>query len=107
MKKLLHFGFGLLLVTAAVFASYQLSYSRGSEWLIVLLMALAPLLQFIFRWDRQVPMNAKLKQPLVSLLVMLGIAALLLLVPAPGEALWLGLAILGGYMLDTYWATEK
>ena len=103
MKKLFHTGFILLLLSAATVASYQLAYAEMAVWLFLLLMSLAPLLQFLFRWDRQPSMSSKLRQPLVSLAVLLGMALLLLTVPAPGLALWLGLAVVGGYLLDTYW----
>ena len=106
MKKVFHAAFVLLLLVVSVLAAYQSAFSTGLEWLVLLVMAVAPLLQLITAWDQQVSLNAKLKQPLVSLLVMLGIAFLLLTVPQPGLVLWAGLAVLGGYLLDTYWARE-
>jgi len=84
-----------------MFSAYSLGYSidNNLQWLCLSVIALAPLVQLIAPYDRQPPNNQKVKLPLVSLLVMLAIGLLLLVAPQ-GLALWLGLACLGGFLIN-------
>lgn len=84
-----------------MFSAYSLGYNLDDklQWLCLSVIALAPLVQLIAPYDRQPSNNQKIKLPLVSLLVMLAIG-LLLLVASQGLALWLGLACLGGFLIN-------
>jgi hypothetical protein len=84
-----------------MFSVYSLGYSLDDklQWLCLSFIALTPLAQLIAPYDRQPPNTLKIKLPLVSLLVMLAIG-LLLLVASQGLALWLGLACLGGFLIN-------
>lgn len=84
-----------------MFSAYSLGYNLDDklQWLCLSVIALAPLVQLIAHYDRQPPNNQKIKLPLVSLLVMLAIGLLLLVAPI-GLALWLGLACLGGFLIN-------
>jgi len=91
--------------TVAFLASLAgLFVARDIVWLGVLLSSGAPLLNRIRPYDNSYSINRKLRQPLVSLFVMLGVAWVLLTVPGGEWSLWLVLGVLGGFLLNTYWA---
>ena len=73
-------------------------------WLVVLLAALAPLVNRLWPYDDGSSQNTKVKLPKVSLLIMIGVAWVLLTVAERGWPLWLILGVLGGFLLNTYWA---
>lgn len=96
---------GCALVYSAVF--YSTSFGGADfdkSWVGVLLAALAPLVNRFWTYDDGSSMSTKVRLPKVSLLVMLGVAWVLLTVPERGWPLWLLLGILGGFLLNTYWA---
>ena len=93
----------LVLLTGSYFAAYSLQF----HWLALALLAAAPLLQWMIAYDKSRSNTSKLRLPLVTLLMMLATAGLLLAVPTPGLALWLGFACIGGFVLNTYWADMK
>ena len=110
MKYLFSFFYQSLNLVALLVSSYFAAYQMQSYWIAVALIAAAPLLQLVIGFDRSATSDSppsKVKLPVVSLWVMLGSAWLLLTVPEPGLALWLGFACIGGFMLNTYWAQEK
>lgn len=61
------------------------------------------MVQRFFPFDTPVVAHHKVRLPKVSLLVFLGLGALLL-TAAKGLVLWLALVNVGGFLLDTYWA---
>ncbi|WP_461481729.1 hypothetical protein [Porticoccus sp.] len=89
---------------SAAFALWSLAAQFAWPWLGVLLAASAPLVNHFWPYDRGRSMNMKVRLPLVSLLVMIGVAWVLLTVPERGRPLWLLLGTLGSFLLHTYWA---
>jgi hypothetical protein len=109
MKKLFSVIFYVWLIAALCSTLFYCATNLGVEvfdiaWLGVLLAALAPLVNRFWTYDDGSSMSAKVRLPKVSLLVMLGVAWVLLTVPERGWPLWLILGILGGFLLNTYWA---
>lgn len=92
-----------LLATAST-ALYSLLVAFHWVWIGVLVVALSPLSNGIWGYDKKIVLNTKVRKPRVSLFVMLGVAWVLLTLPKPDWALWLTLGSLGGFLLDTYWA---
>ncbi len=97
---------GCALIYSAMF--YSTTSFGGANfdksWLGVLLAALAPLVNRFWLYDDGSSTSDKVRLPKVSLLVMLGVAWVLLTVSERGWPLWLVLGILGGFLLNTYWA---
>ena len=93
------------MLASLLIASVVLLSEFSLPWLGVLLSAGAPLANRLVPFDRGFSMNMKVKMPLVSLFVMLGLAWVLLTVPEQSWALWLVLGTLGSFLLDTYWAS--
>jgi hypothetical protein len=104
MKKLFSLFFYTWSTVAFLASLAGLFVARDIVWLGVLLSSGAPLLNRIRPYDNGYSINRKLRQPLVSLFVMLGVAWVLLTVPGGGWSLWLVLGVLGGFLLNTYWA---
>ncbi|MEH6529341.1 MAG: hypothetical protein V7718_05295 [Porticoccus sp.] len=114
MKQLFSIFFYVLLVAAlgsTVFYSVMFYSATNVDinafdvaWLGVLLAALAPLVNRLWPYDDGSSQNTKVKLPKVSLLVMIGVAWVLLTVAERGWPLWLILGVLGGFLLNTYWA---
>lgn len=82
----------------------DLEHGFDIAWLGVIVAALAPLVNKFWIYDDDTSVNAKVHLPKVSLLVMIGVAWVLLTVPERGWPIWFVLGILGGFLLNTYWA---
>ncbi len=104
MKRVCSWLFVAWMLGSLVFALVTLVSEFALPWLGVILSAGAPLVNRLLPFDRGFSMNMKVKMPLVSLFVMLGVAWVLLTVPERSWALWLVLGTLGSFLLDTYWA---
>lgn len=73
----------------------------------LVLLAFAPLLQLLFGYDAyQVP-HHKVRLPVTSLLVLVGLGVVLVSIDSRGAVLWLALANVGAFLLDTYWARAE
>ncbi|WP_438951998.1 hypothetical protein [Porticoccus sp.] len=105
MKKLFSLFFFTWSAIALLASLVGLFVLRDIVWLGVLFSSGAPLLNRIRPYDDGYSVNRKLRQPLVSLLVMSGVAWVLLTVPGGEWSLWLVLGVLGGFLLNTYWAS--
>ena len=105
MKRLFSVSYYLLALVSA--ATALLALWGHPVWGGVLLTALPPLVQRIRPFDLRPSIHHKVRLPLVSLLVLAGIAWVLLAVPGRTPALWLALACLGGFLLNTYWAEGR
>ncbi len=94
------FLYQLLNSLVALLSAYSLGYQQADrlQWLCLLIIALAPMVQMIAPYDRKASYNQKIKLPLVSLLVISAVG-LQLLVASQGLALWLGLACLAGFLV--------
>jgi len=104
MKRWFSRGFMGWILFSALFALVAVVREFSLPWLGVLLASVPPLVNRVFPFDRGISLNSKLRRPLVSLLVMLGVAWVLLTVPERGWPLWLVLGTLGSFLLNTYWA---
>lgn len=104
MKRLCSWLFLAWMLFSLGFAVVALTREYTLPWLGVILSAGAPLLNRLFPFDRGLSLNMKVKMPLVSLFVMLGVAWVLLTVPERSWPLWLVLGTLGSFLLNTYWA---
>lgn len=92
----------------ALIVSFYLLFTQPAVyWAAVLVAALAPLVNMVFPYDKQISAHHKVKLPKVSLLVLLSLAVVLLTIPERGPALWLVLGCVGGFLLDTYWARNN
>ncbi len=118
MKKLFSIAFYSWLIVAlcvallaalmnAGFTDVETDLEHGFDiaWLGVFVAALAPLLNKFWIYDDDASMNTKVHLPKVSLLVMIGVAWVLLTVSERGWPIWFVLGILGGFLLNTYWAS--
>lgn len=105
MKKLFSLCFYSWSTIAFLASPMGLFVSGDIVWLGVLLSSGAPLLNRIRPYDNGYSINRKLRQPLVSLFVMSGVAWVLLTVSGGEWPLWLVLGVLGGFLLNTYWAS--
>ena len=118
MKKLFSTAFYSWLFVALCFALFSCLINAGRvglsvhvdqgfdvAWFGVLLAALAPLLNKLWVYDNDDSINTNVRLPKVSLLVMMGVAWVLLTISDRGWPLWFVLGILGGFLLNTYWAT--
>jgi hypothetical protein len=103
MKKIFSVFFYSWLLIALVAALYNIVTAFHLVWLGVLLVALAPLSNIFWSYDRGDSMNAKVQLPIVSLLVVIGVAWVLLTLPERGWPLWLVLGGLGSFLLHSYW----
>lgn len=106
MKRLFTLLHHTLNIGAVLTAGFFIGNQLHLQWLALMGVALAPLIQLIAPYDTKAPENPKVRLPRVSLLVFSGFALLLLFIPTAGLALWLGLSCLGSYLLNVYWATE-
>ena len=106
MKRLCAILFQSWMALAAAISLWMLFQRFSLPWLGVLLASAAPLLNRILPYDHISSMNSKVRLPLVSLMLMLGVAWVLLTVSDRGWALWLVLGTLGSFLLHTYWATN-
>ncbi len=95
---------GLLGVALPV-ALWRLIVSPTWAWAGVLMVAGAPLAYRLRPYDELLVPHHKVRLPRVSALVLSGLA-LVLLTSAPGPALWLALAGVGGFLLHTYWVRD-
>ena len=107
MKKVFSIVFFCWLSVALVAAIYSIVVAFHMVWIGVVLVALPPLLNNVWRYDRGDSINAKVQLPKVSLVVMLGVAWVLLTLSDRGWPLWFALGGLGGFLLHTYWARAK
>jgi len=89
---------------AVAIAAWSLFQQFSLPWLGVLLTSAAPLVNRIWPYDANVSVNSKVRLPLVSLMVMLGVAWVLLTISDRSWPLWLALGSLGSFLLHTYWA---
>lgn len=106
MKTVFNKAYGLLVWLTAVVAVTMLLLSPRLPWLGVLLMSAAPAVQQLHPYDAFAVPHHKARLPRVSLLVMAGLGWVLVTVTDRGWELWLAFANLGGFLLNTYWATE-
>lgn len=106
MKRLCSKLFALWMGFSLGFSLWAMVQDFALPWLGVALSAAAPLVNRLWPFDRGFSLNMKVKMPLVSLFVMLGVAWVLLTVPERGWPLWLVLGTLGSFLLDTYWASS-
>lgn len=106
LKRLGSYLFYGWMAFSLAFALWGLSQQFSLPWLGVVLAAGAPLLNHFFPFDRDRSLNMKVHLPLVSLLVMLGVAWVLLTISERGWPLWLALGSLGCFLLNTYWASQ-
>lgn len=106
MKRLCSVLFQGWMGFAAAIAIWSLFQHFSLPWFGVLLASVAPLLNRIWHYDHTLSMNSKVRLPLVSLMVMLGVAWVLLTVSEQGWPLWLVLGTLGSFLLHTYWASD-
>lgn len=88
-----------------VWCLYRGAISPDPLLLPLIVMAAAPLIQRLIPFDDWQVVHHKVRLPRVSLLVLLSMAGLLLFADTSSRVLWLGLANLGGFLLDTYWAS--
>lgn len=95
----------LFWLTAAVSLA-MLWRSPALPWLGILLMSAAPAIHRFRPYDAHLVPHHKVRLPRVSLLVMAGLGWVLVTVTETGWQLWLAFANLGGFLLNTYWATE-
>ena len=98
--------FGWLSVALAV-AIYNIAMAFDLVWIGVVLVALPPILNNVWPYDRVGSTNAKVQSPKVSFVVMLGMAWVLLTLSERGWPLWFALGGLGGFLLYTYWVKVK
>jgi len=106
LKRVCSYLFLAWMLASTAIALVALLREFALPWLGVLLSAAAPLVNRVLPFDRGFSMNMKVKMPLVSLFVMLGVAWVLLTVPERSWPLWLVLGTLGSFLLDTYWASQ-
>ncbi len=102
------FSFAYLALAALSLAAALLALPGGGSlpWIGVLVIALAPLVQYIWPYDSVHVTHHKVRLPKVSLCVMLGVAWVLLTADKGATALWLTFANLGGFLLHTYWVRD-
>ena len=101
LKVIYRAAYQLLNSLVLLFSAYSLGYSGAGklQWLCLLLIAVAPSVQWIAPYDRQPSNNQKIKLPIVSTFIVLPVGLLLLVAP-PGAVLWLGLACLAGFVIN-------
>ena len=105
LKIIFRCSFAVWAAIAVTLAVYLLVLQPAAPWIGVLLAGLAPLVNMVWPYDRRRSPHHKVKLPVVSLLVLLALAWVLLTVDQRGAALWLALGCVGGFLLDTYWAS--
>ena len=106
MKTFFAIAYLALAAVSLVVALVALLGFPALPWFGVLVIALAPLLQQMWPYDRVHVTHHKVRLPKVSLCVMLGLAWVLLTADKGGIALWLTFANLGGFLLHTYWVRD-
>lgn len=70
----------------------------------LVLLVSAPLLQLLIGFDTYQVAHHKVRLPVTSLLVLLGLGAVLVSIDSRSTVLWLALANAGAFLLDIYWA---
>ena len=89
-----------------LWAGWSLYIGQGVLAAGLLLIAGGPCVQALTGWDQRVVPHHKVRLPVISLVVFVGLALMLLTGSTSSSLLWLGLLNIGGFLLDTYWARE-
>ena len=107
MKFLLRVFYTVLVWLTLAVSLWMLAANPALPWAGLLVMSVLPALQRLMAFDSLSVPHHKVRLPRVSLGVLLGMGVVLLTVDGGGAALWLALANLGAFLLDTYWARDS
>lgn len=105
LKRVFSYSYLVAALLTLLWCAYRGIVAPDTLLLPLILMSAAPLIQRLIPFDDwQVP-HHKLRLPRVSFLVLSSMAAILLFGAPETLLLWLALINLGGFLLDTYWAS--
>lgn len=103
---LFQIGYITFALFVAFYGAWQFGYTEQRVWIACSLVGLFPLLQLILGFDSAIPAHHKIRKPLTTFVVLAAICALLLTASPQHPSLLLALPALGGFLLNTYWASR-